>query len=119
MAPDSGKRRLQPHIAALASIGALVIALLAGIAAHTATIVPRELLVAATGLAVVGIIATSLGSATRGPLLLGPLFTFAIAMSELSLLGLGSIVWAIGGGIAVSLLLEREQFLELAATTRP
>ncbi|MEZ5266573.1 MAG: benzoate/H(+) symporter BenE family transporter [Acidimicrobiia bacterium] len=119
LAPDSGKRRLQPHIAALASIGALVIALLAGIAAHTATIVPRELLVAATGLAVVGIIATSLGSATRGPLLLGPLFTFAIAMSELSLLGLGSFVWAIGGGIAVSLLLEREQFLELAATTRP
>lgn len=80
--------------------------------------VPRELLVAAIGLAVVGIVANSLGSATRGPLLLGPLFTFAIAMSELSLLGLGSFLWAIGGGITVSLLLERKQFMELATTNR-
>ena len=74
---------------------------------------------AAVGLAVGGIVANSLGSATRGPLVLGPLFTFAIAMSEVSLRGFGSFPWAIGGGIAVSLLLlERKQFLELASTNR-
>ncbi|MEZ5411475.1 MAG: benzoate/H(+) symporter BenE family transporter [Acidimicrobiales bacterium] len=119
VAPETGERRLGPHVAAMASIGGLAIAVLGGVAAHTATIVPRELLVAAVGLAVVGIVANSLGSATRGPLLLGPLFTFAIAMSDMSLLGLGSFPWAIGGGITVSLLLERKQFLELASTSRP
>ena len=40
-------------------------------------------------------------------------------MSDMSLLGLGSFPWAIGGGITVSLLLERKQFLELASTSRP
>jgi predicted benzoate:H+ symporter BenE len=45
----------------------------------------------------------------RGPLVLGPLLTFSVSLSHITVLGLGPLFWALVLGTAVSLLLEGEQ----------
>ena len=50
---------------------------------------------------------------SRGPLRLGPLFAVAVASSELSLLGLGPLFWALVVGTGVSLLLEADALRQL------
>jgi benzoate membrane transport protein len=64
-------------------------------------------------LAVVDLLANALQQITRGPLLLGPMFAFAIALSEISILGFGPFFWALVIGTGVSFLLERDKLQEL------
>ena len=87
----------------------LLIALLAGIAADLPAIIPLRLLLALAGLAVVDLLAYALQQITRGPLLLGPMFAFAIALSQISILGFGPFFWALVIGTGISLLLERDE----------
>jgi predicted benzoate:H+ symporter BenE len=47
---------------------------------------------------------------TEGPLLIGPLFAFAIALSDISFLGFGNYFWSLVFGTTVSLLLEPKGF---------
>ena len=47
-----------------------------------------------------------------GTLTLGPLFAFAIALSDMTLFGLGPFFWSLVVGTAISLLLEREGWAE-------
>ena len=111
--PEAGEHRLR-HWSVYAAGGAFVlIALGAGVAADLPSLLPLPLLVAVAGLALVGVLAQALGEVTRGPLRLGPLFAFAIASSELSLLGLGPLFWALALGKGVSLLLEGEALRDL------
>ena len=91
--PDAGEREVRHWSAYVTAVGAVVIAALAGLATQLATLVPASLLAAVVGLAVVGILQESLRTVVEGPLLLGPLFAFGIALSELSLLGLGAFFW--------------------------
>jgi benzoate membrane transport protein len=107
--PAAGPKAARHRAASLAAGGAVLIALLAGLAAELATIVPRAFLFAMAGLALLGVLSTALEHMTSGPLRLGPLFAFAIALldSDLSLLGLGPFFWALVTGLAVSLVLER------------
>lgn len=93
----------------------LLIALLAGTAAELAVLVPPLMLLALAGLALVGVLAAGLKEITHGPLLLGPMFAFAIALSKMSLLGLGPFFWSLVVGTAVSLLLERDEWNRLRA----
>lgn len=67
------------------------------------------MLLALAGLAVVDLLADALRQITRGPLVLGPLFAFAISLSEISILGLGPFFWALVIGTGVSQLLERDE----------
>jgi benzoate membrane transport protein len=67
-------------------------------------------------LALVGVLATALQGITRGPLLLGPMFAFAIALSKISVLGLGPFFWSLVLGTGVTLLLERDEWNQLRAT---
>lgn len=60
-----------------------------------------------------GVFSNALGRVTSGPLIWGPLFACAIALSDLSLIGLGAFFWAIVGCVVVSLLLEREEWMRL------
>ncbi len=53
----------------------------------------------------------------RGPLIWGPLFSFAITLSELTLFGFGPFFCAIVGGIGVSLLVERPALRGLHASS--
>lgn len=67
------------------------------------------------GLALIPALVSALREITSGPLILGPLFAFAIALSDLRLLGLGPFFWSLVLGTAVSLLLEREGWKRLGS----
>lgn len=114
--PEAGDRLLRHRSVYVAAGGAVVIALFAGLAVELADVIPQALLVALVGLAVVGVLSTALKRVAEGPLLLGPLFAFGIALSELSMFGVGSFLWALVAGVAVSALLERDGW---AALRRP
>ncbi|CAN5257289.1 benzoate/H(+) symporter BenE family transporter [soil metagenome] len=107
--PDAGEHQLRHRSVYLASAAVVVIGLLAGIAAELPEIIPLRLLLALAGLAVIGVLANALQQIIRGPLLLGPLFAFAVALSKISILGFGPFFWALVIGTGVSLLLERDE----------
>lgn len=106
--PEAGERTVRHWSALITGCGAVVIALLAGLAAQLTQVVPHSLLVAAVGLAVIGVLAGALQQVTHGPLLLGPMSAFAIALSDLSMLGLGPFFWALVLGPGVSVVLEHD-----------
>ena len=111
--PDAGEHAIRHRSAYMASVGALAIAFLAGFAAGLTNIVPPALLDALVGLAIFGVLTRALHRMAAGPLLLGPIFAFTIALSDLTLFGLGPFFWALVIGLAVSLLLERDQWRQL------
>ncbi|HSM58508.1 MAG TPA: benzoate/H(+) symporter BenE family transporter [Candidatus Sulfomarinibacteraceae bacterium] len=94
---------------------ALLIGVLAAVAAALPEMVPTSLLLALAGLAMIGVLSNALQTVTQGPLLLGPLFAFAIALSEISLWGFGPYFWALVMGMGVSLLLERDELRQCRA----
>lgn len=111
--PDAGEHQLRHRAVYLASGSVLLIALLAGIAADLPAFIPLPLLYVLAGLAVVDLLAYALQQITRGPLLLGPMFAFAIALSEISLFGFGPFFWALVIGTGISFLLEGDKLQEL------
>jgi hypothetical protein len=86
----------------------LLIALFAGTAAELAVVLPPALLLAIAGLALLPALSAALKAISAGPLVRGPLFAFAIALSDLTLLGLGPSFWALVLGTLTSFFLERE-----------
>ena len=58
---------------------------------------------------------SALRDLTAGPLLLGPLFAFAIALSDINVFGLGPFFWSLVIGTAVSIAFEREGWRQLRA----
>lgn len=111
--PGAGDRSVRHVSAYLAGGVAVLVALVAPLVVEVATRLPDVLLTTGVGLAVLGILADALHRATEGPLKWGPLFAFTIALSEITLWGLGAFFWAIVGGVGVSLLLERKQWPSL------
>ncbi len=113
--PGAGDRSLRYRAVFLPVATGALIALFAGTAADLAVLVPPVLLLAMAGLALIPALVSALREITSGPLILGPLFAFAIALSDLRLLGLGPFFWALVLGTAVSLLLEREGWKRLGS----
>jgi benzoate membrane transport protein len=107
--PEAGERQIRYWTACLAAGGLVAIGLLAGIAAEVPRIIPTSLLLTLAGLAVIGVLTNALQQLTKGPLLLGPVFAFAIALSDISFLGFGPFFWSLVLGTAVSWLLERDE----------
>jgi benzoate membrane transport protein len=64
------------------------------------------LLLSMGGLALLGALAAALKEISQGPLTLGPLFAFAIALSDMTLFGLGPFFWPLVLGTLVSMALE-------------
>lgn len=108
-APEAGELELRHRSVYISAVSFLLIAALAGAAAMLPVIIPIPLLLALAGLALEPVLAGALKAITRGPLLLGPLFAFAVALSKISFLGFGPLFWALVIGMAVSLLLERKE----------
>jgi benzoate membrane transport protein len=104
--PEAGERAVRPWSVYASAVGFLLIATGAAIAADLPEILPLPLLLAIAGLALIGVLGQALGEMTKGPLRLGPLIAFAVALSTLSLFGLGAAFWAIVFGTGTSLLLE-------------
>jgi benzoate membrane transport protein len=113
--PASAERHLRLRVAYIASGGVIVVGLLAGVAADLPEVIPVALLLTLAGLSLVDVLGNALQQITRGPLLIGPLFAFTIALSELSMLGFGPFFWALVLGIGVSVLLEGDKLGALAA----
>jgi benzoate membrane transport protein len=107
--PEAGEHEIRHRSVYMVGGAALVVGLLAGIATGLLELVPPPLLATLAGLAVVDVLANALKRVTAGPLLLGPLFAFAIALSNISFLGFGNYFWSLVIGTGVSLLLEREE----------
>lgn len=114
--PAAGERSLRYRSIFLPVAAGLLIALFAGTAADLAVLIPPVLLLAIAGLALVPALAGALREIAAGPLVLGPLFAFAIALSDMKILGLGQFFWSMVLGTLISLLLEREGLRELHAS---
>jgi benzoate membrane transport protein len=104
----AGEHAIRHRSVYIVAAAALLTGLLAGIAAHLPDVIPLPLLLSLAGLALVDVLASALTRITQGSLVLGPLFAFAIALSDISLLGFGNYFWSLVIGTAVSLLLERQ-----------
>ncbi len=111
--PDAGDRSTRYLSVSITSVAAIVVALFAGLVVQITAAIPEAVLVTGVGLAVIGVLTNALQRATSGPLIWGPLFAFAIALSDLTLIGMGPFFWAIVGGVGVSLLLERDEWKTL------
>jgi benzoate membrane transport protein len=111
--PTAGPRDLRYRALLLPIAVGISIAVFAGTASELAVLVPPVLLLTMAGLALVPALTASLKAIAAGPLVLGPLFAFAIALSEMSLFGLGPFFWSLVVGSLVSLLFERDGWKEL------
>lgn len=105
--PDSGPVETRYWSVLMGASLLTLMGLLAGFATLISELLPGAVLVTVAGLALLGVFSDALKRITQGPLIWGPLFAFSIALSDLSLFGLGPFFWAIAGGIVVSLLVER------------
>jgi benzoate membrane transport protein len=112
--PDAGRPEYRYRSIALVSIVFLLLMLLVGFSADLIDLVPRQLLLGIAGMAVIGVLSLALQHITAGPLKMGPLFAFATALSDISLLGLGPAFWALVIGVLVCHLLERDELKELS-----
>ena len=65
---------------------------------------PPAFLLAIAGLALLPALTSALREISAGPLVLGPLFAFAIALSDMQLFGLDSFFWSLVLGTLVSAL---------------
>ncbi len=118
--PEAGEHDIRHWAGYVAAVVGLLIAVMSGFATELLDFIPRPLLLAVVGAAALGILAqVALPEITKGPLVLGPVVAFAVAMSDIELLGLGRFFWALVFGLAVSLLLEREQWKEIHRTGSP
>lgn len=116
-APEAGELPVR-HRAVYFGAGAVIlIALLAGVAAMIPAIIPLPLLLALAGLALEPVLAGALQAVTKGPLRLGPLFAFAVALSKISFFGFGPLFWLLVLGMVISLLLERKEMGAQRAST--
>jgi benzoate membrane transport protein len=110
---DAGPHRHRYRAVVLSYAIFLALTPLAAYAAGAAGVLPLELLVAIAGLAVIGVLGMALKRISGGPLMLGPLVAFAVAVSDVSMLGLGPYFWSLAFGVAVSWILERDGIREL------
>lgn len=108
LAADDAGPAPQRYVANLvATVFLLLLALNASVAGSLLGLVPRSLVSALAGLAILNSLIESLKKSVTGALPMGSLFALAIAASPLQFLGIGSTFWALLGGMAVSLLVER------------
>ena len=118
--PDAGPLEDRHRAASVGSVLPLVFAVGATLAAPLARFVPPELILSIAGLALIDILMSALADVVRGPLRLGPVITFAVVLSDISLLGLGPFFWSLVLGAGFSLLLERDGWEQLRkARTEP
>ena len=113
--PEAGIPSLRYRSVFLPVAAGLLIALFANTAADFAVLVPRTLLLAMAGLALIAALVGAIREIARGPLVMGPMFAFAIALSDMTLFGLGPFFWSLVLGAIISFLLERDGWKRLHA----
>lgn len=85
--------------------------LIAGLAVSVVVAMPSVLVATVAGLAMIGVLVSSLQTAfTKKEFQVGAFFSLIIAMSGISFFGVSSPFWALIGGVVVSLVLEQKDF---------
>ncbi|WP_245807741.1 benzoate/H(+) symporter BenE family transporter [Halobacillus massiliensis] len=85
--------------------------LLAGVAVPFVTAMPSVLIGTVAGLAMIGVLLSSLQSAFSNPRFqIGSFFALVIGMSGVSFFDISSPFWALVGGVLVSLIIEKKDF---------
>lgn len=115
--PSAGEHPVRYRSVYVPIAAGLLIAVFAGTAADLAVILPPVLLLTMAGLALLPALVAALKEIVAGPLVLGPVFAFAIALSDISVLGLGPFFWALILGTLVSLVFERDRWREFRRGT--
>lgn len=113
--PHAGDPRFRHRAVYIANGFSLLLALGSGMARDMTTVLPLALMLSIAGLASIPILTHALQEAIGGPLVLGPIFAFAVSLSEISLLGMGPFFWGLVIGTGVSMLLERDGLTKLHA----
>ena len=108
--PEAGAHHQRHWSVFITSGGLLLVALTASLVGALPSAIPLALLFAVAGLALISVLNNALTEMVKGPLRLGPLFAFVVASSELSLGGFGSAFWALVFGMAVTLVLEQDEW---------
>ena len=111
--PRAGPRGRRHWTVYILGVAALLIAIVGSGAAAATELVPRSLLLTIAGLAMVSVLTSSIQQIVEGPLLLGPLVTMVVAISDLELLGLGPLFWALAIGTVTTVLTERDGLASL------
>ncbi|MEW9673239.1 benzoate/H(+) symporter BenE family transporter [Ammoniphilus sp. 3BR4] len=88
----------------------LLFGIFAPVAASITQIIPASLIKLLGGLAMIGVLLTSLQMSVSARFKMGALFSFLITISGFSLLNIGAPFWGLVGGLMVSILLERRDF---------
>lgn len=117
--PEAGDLRTRHRSVYAVSAWGIAIALLSTTAAGLAIMIPVALLRMLAGLAILELLINSLRQIASGPLLLGPIFTFAIAVSGVELWQLGPFFWALVVGTTVSAVLEHDEWVRLRSPAAP
>lgn len=117
--PTAGRRELRYRSVFLPIAVGIGIAVFAGTASDLAVLLPPALLFAIAGLALLPALIAALRSIASGPLVLGPVVAFAIALSDMRIAGLGPFFWSLVLGTLVSFAFEREGWRELRAAAGP
>ena len=113
--PGAGERTHRWRSIFLPAMVALGIALFATTAVDLAFLIPSTLLLTMAGLAFLDPLINAVKEIAAGPLVYGPILAFAIALSDMTLFGLGPFFWSLVLGTAVSLFLERDGWRALQA----
>jgi benzoate membrane transport protein len=111
--PDAGPMARRHRAVSATALALILIAVTGGMAIELLRVVPSSLLLTVAGLSLIGVLIGTLQQVTRGPLTIGPVFAFVVAVSGFSFLGFGSLFWSLVLGVAVSLLLEPDQLRAL------
>lgn len=72
--------------------------------------IPSSVVYLLGGLAMLGVLSSSLRSTFSGSFQMGALFSFLITLSDVTILGIGSPFWGMVGGVLISAMVEKADF---------
>lgn len=114
--PEIGEKDRRYSAAVLAGLLMIVVAIISPLVISFTRSVPTAFIDVLAGVAMLSVIANNFTQAFSSKLKMGALFALIITMSGFTVFNIGATLWAILGGTLVSLLLERDAYLEIIRT---
>ena len=114
--PSAGPREQRYAAAIVTGLLWMIFGLFSPVATAMSQILPPSLINLLAGLALLEVLAGSFAAAFADKFRLGALFTFLITISEIELLNVGAPFWGLVGGVLISRLLERTDFMNHTAS---
>ena len=116
--PEIGEKDQRYSAAVLAGFLMIVVAILSPIVISFTRSVPTTFIDVLAGVAMLSVIANNFTQAFSSPLKMGALFALMTTLSGITLFNIGSTLWAIIFGTIISLLLERDAYLQIVKNTK-